>query len=294
MIKKGIILAGGSGTRLHPVTLGTSKQLAPIYNKPMIYYPLCVLMLAGIREILVINKPEEQDAFRRLLGDGARLGLHIAYAAQLRPAGIAEAFLIGREFIAEGGVALVLGDNIFYGHGLSAVLNDAAALTRGARIFAYAVDRPEAYGVVEFDSTGKPIGIEEKPALPRSRFAVTGLYFFDDRVADFAARLTPSERGELEITDLNRLYLDEGSLGVQILGRGFAWLDTGSPEAMLQAAQFVAAVEQRQGLMIACPEEIAYRQGWIGQSLLLESAEQLKQSAYGRYLKAIGEGAARR
>jgi glucose-1-phosphate thymidylyltransferase len=284
LIRKGIILAGGSGTRLYPVTLGTSKQLAPIYNKPMIYYPLSVLMLAGIREVLVITTPHEQAAFHRLLGDGSQWGISFQYEVQPYPGGLAQAFLIGEEFTAGEGCALILGDNIFYGHGLTEMLQSASQVDDGAVVFAYSVESPKEYGVVEFDDRHRAISIEEKPAIPRSRFAVTGLYFYDSTVCQRACSLRPSARGELEITDLNRLYLDDGSLKVEILGRGFAWLDTGTHDSMLAASVFVQAIEQRQGQMVSCPEEIAFRQRWIDASKLEELGRPLAKNAYGRYL----------
>ena len=287
MIDRGIILAGGSGTRLYPITLGTSKQLIPVYNKPMIYYPLSVLMLAGIRKILVINTPHEQDGFRRLLGDGSQFGINIEWAVQPSPDGLAQAFLIGENFIDGGPCAMILGDNIFYGHGLSKILQDAANMERGATVFAYPVETPELYGTVEFDQEGNAVGLEEKPSQPKSRYAVTGLYFYDSRVVDFTKTLTPSARGELEITDLNRLYLEDSSLHVKIFGRGFAWLDTGSHETMLQASQYVETVEKRQGLMIACPEEIAFRNGWITRDDLLALAQPLLKNSYGKYLENL-------
>ena len=287
MIDKGIILAGGSGTRLYPITLGTSKQLLPIYNKPMIYYPLSVLMLARIRQILVITTPHEQDAFRRLLGDGTQWGLRIEYAAQPHPGGLAQAFQIGRDFLAGDPAALVLGDNIFYAEGLSAIVRQAATLDQGAMVFAYPVDRPQDYGVVEFDRDNRVLSLEEKPERPRSRYAVTGLYFYDGTVTAKADSLQPSARGELEITDLNRRYLEEGTLRVEKLGRGFAWLDTGTYHSMLQASSFVETIEQRQGLMIACVEETAYRNRWISPDQLEQLAAPLAKTEYGRYLLGL-------
>ena len=288
MNRKGIVLAGGAGTRLHPVTLGAGKQLMPVYNKPMIYYPLSVLMLAGIRDILIINTPHEQDAFRRLLGDGCDWGIRIHYAQQQSPGGLAEAILIAEPFLAGDPCALVLGDNIFYGHRFSEILMRAAALRDGALVFAYPVEHPEQYGVVELDGDGNALSIEEKPLEPQSHFAVTGLYFYDGTAVARAKRLRPSARGELEITDLNNLYLKDGLLGVEVLGRGFAWLDTGSFDTLLQASQFVEVVEKRQGLMIACPEEIAYRQGWITAGKLSRLASRYSSSGYGRYLEILG------
>ena len=281
---KGILLAGGSGTRLFPVTRAVSKQLLPVYDKPLVYYPLASLMHAGIRDVLVITTPHDAAAFQRLLGDGSHLGLQVRYAEQARPEGIAQAFLIGREFIAGDPVALALGDNVFFGHGLPEILQRAATRTTGGTVFGYWVKDPERYGVVEFDSEGNAIGIDEKPEKPRSNYAVTGLYFFDDRVVEIAASLQPSDRGELEITDVNLAYLREGALRVEKLGRGIAWLDTGTQETLLQASHFIHAVQERQGLMVACVEEIAFRMGWIGREDLLGLAREMEKNAYGEYL----------
>lgn len=286
---KGIILAGGTGTRLYPATLAVSKQLIPVYDKPMIYYPLTTLMLAGIKDILIITTPQDQQCFQRLLGDGSHLGLHISYETQERPDGIARAFIIGRDFIGDDSVALGLGDNIFYGHGFPEYLRRAANRVDAATVFAYRVLDPERYGVVEFDSDGRATGLEEKPREPRSNYAVTGLYFYDHRVVDFAAALNPSDRGELEITDLNMKYLELGELHVEILGRGIAWLDTGTQESLLQAATFVQTIEARQGLKVACPEEVAYRMGYIGAADVLDSAERMGKSQYGQYLRRMIE-----
>lgn len=286
---KGIILAGGRGTRLYPLTLGVSKQILPVYNKPMIYYPLSMLMLAGIREILVISSPEDLLPFRRLLGDGRRWGVSFSYAEQPQPRGLAEAFIIGREFIGRETVSLILGDNIFFGTGLWDHLREAAALREGARIFAYPVKEPQHYGVIELDAQGRALSLEEKPARPRSHFAVPGLYFYDNQVVEYALRLTPSARGELEITDINRIYLEQGRLHVTQLGRGIAWLDAGTHENLLQAANFVQAVEERQGLMIGCPEEVAYRMGFITRQQLIELAQPLKHNGYGDYLLRLAE-----
>ncbi|MCM2268696.1 MAG: glucose-1-phosphate thymidylyltransferase RfbA [Thermoanaerobaculia bacterium] len=290
---KGIVLAGGAGTRLYPVTRGVSKQLLPIYDKPMVYYPLSSLMLAGVRDILLISTPFDLPSYRRLLGDGAEFGLRLDYAEQPHPGGLAQAFVIGREFVGSERVALALGDNVFYGQGLSEALRAAAARERGATIFAYRVRDPERYGVVELAADGRPLGIEEKPAAPRSALAVTGLYFYDNRVLDIAAGLAPSARGELEITDVNRAYLAAGELTVRLLGRGIAWLDTGTHESLLQASEFIAAVEQRQGLKVACLEEIALRQGWLAPAELQAQADALGRTEYADYLRrVVAEGPA--
>ena len=286
---KGIILAGGSGTRLHPATLAVNKQLLPIYDKPMIYYPLSVLMLAGIREILIISSPEYIDNYRRLFEDGSAFGLKIEYAIQPKPEGLAQAFLIGEEFLGGDRAALVLGDNIFFGAGMSALLKRAAAREHGSTIFSYEVDQPQAYGVVELDDTGRAISLEEKPAEPRSRQAVTGLYFYDGRVVDFAKQVRPSARGELEITDLNRMSMEAGDLFVEQLSRGYAWLDTGTHESLVEASEFVRAVQKRQGVHIACLEEIAYLNGFIGREQLRSRGKLFEKTAYGRYLLEIAE-----
>jgi glucose-1-phosphate thymidylyltransferase len=286
---KGIILAGGAGTRLHPLTRVVSKQLLPVYDKPMIYYPLSVLMLAGIREILVITTPHDLPLFRELLGDGSRIGLTLSYVEQPRPEGLAQAFVIGREFIGRDSVALILGDNIFYGHSFTTTLRQAVRIGEGALIFAYPVTDPERYGVVEFDKEGRALSIEEKPARPRSKYAVPGLYFYDNRVADIAARLKPSPRGELEITDVNLAYLREGRLRVNCLGRGFAWLDTGTHEALYQAASFVQTIQARQGFKIACIEEIAFLDGYISRAQLKELGMAMAKTEYGQYLVRLAE-----
>jgi glucose-1-phosphate thymidylyltransferase len=287
---KGIVLAGGSGTRLHPITRGVSKQLLPVYDKPMVYYPLSTLMLAGIRDVMVISTPEDLPSFERLLGDGDDLGMSIRYAAQPRPEGIAQAFLIARDFIGRDGVALALGDNVFHGHGLSETLENAASAREGATVFGYRVSDPERYGVVEFDGHGRVLTIEEKPKKPRSQYAVVGIYFYDAQVVDIAASLEPSRRGELEITDVNLRYLAQQQLRVQLLGRGIAWLDTGTHESLLHASEYIHAVQERQGLMVACIEEIAFRRGWIGREELDQLGRRLAKSAYGAYLmKLAGE-----
>jgi glucose-1-phosphate thymidylyltransferase len=285
--QKGIILAGGSGTRLHPITRAVSKQLLPVYDKPMIYYPLATLMLAGIREVLVINTPHEQEMFQRLLGDGSQWGLDIRYAVQPSPDGLAQAFTIGRDFVDGKPSCLVLGDNIFYGGGLTERLKHAAARDRGATVFGYWVKDPERYGVAEFDAAGRVIGLEEKPAQPKSHYAVTGLYFYDGRVCDYAAALKPSARGELEITDLNRCYLDDNSLHLEQLGRGFAWLDTGTHDSLMEAGSYIETIENRQGLKVCCPEEIAYVSGWINAEQLLALAAPLAKTGYGQYLEQL-------
>lgn len=286
---KGIVLAGGSGTRLHPITRGTSKQLLPIYDKPMVYYPISVLMLAGIQDILIITTPHEQESFKRLLGDGAELGVSFQYAVQPSPDGLAQAFLIGEEFINGGRCALVLGDNIFYGHGMQDLVESAAQLETGAEIFGYQVSDPERYGVIEFDNTGNVISIEEKPAKPKSRFAATGLYFYDETVVARAKEIKPSARGELEITTLNEMYMHDGALKATMMGRGYAWLDTGTHRSLIEAGLFVQTIEERQGLKVACLEEIAFRKGYIDKDQLLALASPLAKTGYGQYLLRVAE-----
>ena len=288
-VQKGIILAGGSGSRLHPLTRGVSKQLMAIYDKPMIYYPLATLMLAGIKDILIINTPHEQACFQNLLGDGSDWGVNLSYAIQPSPDGLAQAFLIGEKFINGSSCALVLGDNIFYGYGFSRKLQEAAGRDSGATVFAYWVKDPERYGVVEFDANGQAVSLEEKPTQPKSHYAVTGLYFYDSQVVELAKSLRPSARGELEITDLNRLYLQQGLLRVETLGRGYAWLDTGTHDSLLQASNYIATIQERQGLMVACPEEIAFRMGYISQEKLWQLGDEMKKNGYGRYLLRLAE-----
>ena len=288
-MRRGIVLAGGSGTRLHPRTLAVSKQLLPVYDKPMIYDPLSVLLLADVREVLIITTPEDQAGFKRLLGDGSQLGIRLEYVVQPRPDGLAQAYILGEEFIAGEPSVMVLGDNIFFGQNFTGSLQAAGAQTKGATVFGYLVQDPERYGVVELGPDGRALGIEEKPKAPKSNYAVTGLYFYDDRASQFAKTLKPSERGELEITALNQVYLDAGELNVELLGRGFAWLDTGTHDSLIQAGEFVRAVEQRQGLRIGCLEEIAYRKGWIDAAQLRKLADGLAKSEYGQYLRSVAE-----
>lgn len=287
MARKGIILAGGSGTRLHPATLSISKQLLPVYDKPMIYYPLSTLMLSGIRDILIISTPQDTPRFEQLLGDGSQWGINLSYAVQASPDGLAQAFVIGADFIGNDQSALVLGDNIFYGHDFQPLLNSAMQRDTGATVFAYHVQDPERYGVAEFDSAGRVLSLEEKPLVPKSSYAVTGLYFYDNQVVDLAKELRPSPRGELEITDLNSLYLDQQNLHVEIMGRGYAWLDTGTHDSLLEASQYIATLERRQGLKVACPEEISFRAGWIDAEHLLRLAQPLAKNGYGKYLQNL-------
>jgi glucose-1-phosphate thymidylyltransferase len=287
MQRKGIILAGGSGTRLHPATLAISKQLLPVYDKPMIYYPLSTLMLAGIRDILIISTPQDTPRFEALFGDGSRWGLNLSYCVQPSPDGLAQAFILGREFVGGHPSALVLGDNIFHGHDLQHLLNSATTRTRGASVFAYHVHDPERYGVVDFDSHRRALSIEEKPKAPKSNYAVTGLYFYDEQVCDIAASIVPSQRGELEITDVNAAYLQRGQLTVEIMGRGYAWLDTGTHDSLMEAGQFIATLEKRQGLKVACPEEIAWRRGWIDAAQLEQLAQPMLKNSYGQYLQKV-------
>lgn len=287
---KGIILAGGHGTRLHPLTLAVSKQLLPVYDKPMIYYPLSILMLAGIRDILLISTPHDLPLFQHLLGSGEQWGLKFEYRVQDQPRGLADAFRVGADFVAGSPSCLILGDNIFFGHGLPEILQRSANISSGARVFAYPVRDPERYGVVEFDEAGKVISLEEKPRQPRSHYAVPGIYFYDSEVVEIAANLKPSPRGELEITDLNRVYLERGALNVEVLGRGYAWLDAGTHESLLQASTFIQAVEERQGMMISCPEEIAFHRGYIDQSQLMKLSEKYKNNSYGEYLNRLANG----